>query len=77
MKIEDLSFAAQVLSLAEKINTDDFTDMKNSFGTNSPDLDAAMATWLKENPVLDYIPRAYALISQSARHIEQLRAGQA
>ena len=77
MKIEDLSFAAQVLDLADKLNRAELTDLQNSLGSNSPDRKEAVEAWIKENPVLNYIPRAYALINHTARHIEQLRAGQA
>lgn len=76
MKIEELSFAAQVLDLAEKINSDRLAEMQNSLPINSPGREDAVAAWIKENQVIDYVPEAYALISRAARRIEQLRGEQ-
>lgn len=77
MKIEDLSFAAQVLDLADKINNDCLAEMKSSLPLDATKHDELVAAWIKENQVIDYIPRAYALITEAARHIEQLRSGSA
>lgn len=77
MKIEDLSFAAQVLDLAEKINSDHLAEMQDSLPINSPGRDDAVAAWIKENQVIDYVPKAYELITRAARRIEELRKEQA
>lgn len=72
MKIDELSFAAQVLEIANRICETELNALKNSIEDDAVGY-ARVAAWVEENPVPSFVPRAYALISNTARQIEQLR----
>lgn len=74
MKLDELSFAAQVLEMANKICEADFQAYKASMDQNSPESKAKMQAWMSENSALSYVPRALALITRAASRISQIQS---
>lgn len=73
MKLDELSFAAQVLDIANKMCETDWKNLQADSDRSSPESAAKLEAWVSENNALSYVPQALALITTTAKKIAQIQ----
>ena len=75
MKLDELSFAAQVLDIANKMCETDWKNLQADSDRNSAESLAKLETWASENNALSYVPQALTLITKAAEKIAKIQSG--
>lgn len=75
MKLDELSFAAQVLDIANKMCETDWKNLQADSDRSSPESAAKLEAWVSENNALSYVPQALSLITKAAEKIALIQSG--